>query len=162
VVVLAVLASLIGWQAAIAAESRESLRGLTGVYVLVESLSEEAERDGLSRNQLQTEVELRLKQAGINVQSEEEAINSPGTPYLYVSVSEYKGRDIPVYAFCVDLQLNQGVQLERNLATRLRVSTWAVPGHVGMVGVGKLRTVRKTVADQVDKFISNYLAVNPK
>src|SRR5215472_3875500 len=100
-------------QVATAEEDRESLRGLTGVYVLVEHLTKEAERDGLSENQLQTDVELRLRRAGIKVQTRQESLASPGRPYLYVRVTERKKSDLPLYALCVQVEFVQAVQLER-------------------------------------------------
>jgi|SoiMethySBSTD1v2_1073268.scaffolds.fasta_scaffold3308556_1 hypothetical protein len=52
--------------------ARNSLRGLLGVEVIVEDLKPEVERAELSRTQLQTDVELRLRQSGIRVLTEEE------------------------------------------------------------------------------------------
>ncbi len=39
---------------------RESLRGLNGVYVLVEDLNDDAKRAGLGVAQIKTDVELKL------------------------------------------------------------------------------------------------------
>src|ERR1051325_9720100 len=48
-------------------DPRELLRGLQGVYVEIESLDPDAEKDGLTKDRLQTDVELRLRQADIQV-----------------------------------------------------------------------------------------------
>ena len=48
--------------------SRRSLKGLAGVYVMVEPLGAEAERDGLNKTSVQTDAELKLREAGITVQ----------------------------------------------------------------------------------------------
>ena len=37
----------------------ESLRGLKGVHVLIESLDKDIEEDGLKKSQIQTDVELK-------------------------------------------------------------------------------------------------------
>lgn len=47
--------------------SRSTLKGLRGVSVMIESLEPEVERDGLSRSTIETDVELKLRQAGITV-----------------------------------------------------------------------------------------------
>ena len=48
-------------------QSRASMRGIEGVGVVVESLDPEVERAGLTKHQLQTDVELQLRKAGIRV-----------------------------------------------------------------------------------------------
>jgi hypothetical protein len=50
----------------------ESLRGISGVYVLVENLSDEARRDGLNEQDIQTDVGLKLRLAGVKVLTEAE------------------------------------------------------------------------------------------
>ena len=52
-------------------ETRKTLVGLSGVYVLVETIEDDVERDGLSRAQIQTDMELKLREAGIPVLTEE-------------------------------------------------------------------------------------------
>jgi hypothetical protein len=64
--------------------SRETLRGLGAVHVVIEHLQPNAERAGLTRSQVQTDVELRLRKAGIRVLKEQEKLASPGMPYLYI------------------------------------------------------------------------------
>ena len=46
-------------------KSRMSLRGLKGMQVVVEHLEPEVEQHGLTTSALQTDVELKLRQAGI-------------------------------------------------------------------------------------------------
>jgi hypothetical protein len=67
--------------------SRKTLAGLNGVFVAVTQVSEDARRSGLSETQLQTDVELKLRQAGIPVLTEGDASRTPGVPYLYVTVN---------------------------------------------------------------------------
>src|SRR5215475_4496436 len=62
---------LLTWSAAAFAEmsarAKETLRGLPGVTVVVEPLQDSAEQDGLTRRQLQDEVEHQLQAAGIHL-----------------------------------------------------------------------------------------------
>src|ERR671924_598657 len=61
-----------------------SLRGLPGVRVLLTDLNPDAERDGLIKSEVQMDVELRLRNAGIRVLTEEEWHKVPRAPMLYV------------------------------------------------------------------------------
>ena len=46
---------------------RGSLKGLDAIGVVIETVDSDAEKDGLTKGQLQTEVESRLRQAGHSV-----------------------------------------------------------------------------------------------
>src|SRR5262245_56922519 len=115
VMVLVAMAVLMVCQLAHALESgnRESLRGLKGVNVLIEDLEAEVERDGMSKDQIQTDVELRLRKAGIRVLTEQESIVTPGLPYLYVRLAIYRRTNLPVYAYNIHVALSQVVRPER-------------------------------------------------
>jgi hypothetical protein len=62
--------------------TRESLRGLHGVYVLVEDLRPEVEQAGLTVAMIRTDAELKLRLAGIRVltQGGTRASGRDGTP----------------------------------------------------------------------------------
>ena len=142
--------------------SRTTLVGLTGVYVLVEHVADEAQRDGLDTLQVRTDVEVKLRQAGIRVLSKEEWLSTAGAPYFYVDISTTKN-PLGVYAFIVRVELNQWVTLVRPPSQqRLLAATWSTPGVLGMVGSKKLVSLRDNVRDQTDQFINAYLAANPK
>ena len=66
--------------------ARATLRGLQGVSVLIEDVPPESERAGLTTQQLQTDVEGQLRQAGIPVLTKDQAFRVQGAPYLYVYV----------------------------------------------------------------------------
>jgi len=55
-------------------DEKEIMAGLEGVSVLVENVHAEAEKCGLTRQLLQTDTELRLRQHGITVFTDEEAM----------------------------------------------------------------------------------------
>ncbi len=140
--------------------TRATLAGLTGVEVLVEGMGTDAEKDGLAKSTLQTDVELKLRQAGICVLGENERFAVPGSPLLYLRVSTLLGEGL--YVFDIILELNQMVRLVRNPSITLLTRTWAATGKFGLVGKNKLSTKREDVRDQVDQFINAYLAANPK
>jgi hypothetical protein len=165
------LASLFAWgeQAETPMETlvkRAILKGLPGVSVLVYGLGPEAERDGLIRVQLQREVELRLRTAGIRVLTEQEARQVAGYPSLVVSLITLRTHDPVlenVYAIGLNVQLLENVRLSRDTAIEITTPTWNSKSLIGLMGVSKLaQRVRAEVAGFVDGFISDYLAANPK
>src|SRR5580658_2826584 len=66
---------------------RASLKGLQGVYVLVEDLNPPEEQAGLKTADIQADAEQELKAAGIPLLSKAQDMDAPGMPTLYISVS---------------------------------------------------------------------------
>ncbi len=140
-----------------------SLKGLGDkVFVVVGEPPEYAVEDGLTRRQLQVDTELKLRQAGIQVVSQEKSFELPGSPYLYVNVNLIKNKHIGYYAFFVSVELNQIVLMERDTSIKSFAETWS-RGTIGLVGKKTMPDfVRSNVGDLVDEFLNTYLAVNPK
>src|SRR5882672_8515945 len=89
-------------------DSRQTLAGLTGVYVSVEVLTGDAQRNELWETQLRTDVELRLREAGVKVVAMEDIKSIPGLPYLYVGVGTLEIRSTPgLYALSVNVDFVQ-------------------------------------------------------
>jgi hypothetical protein len=140
--------------------NRESLRGIKGVFVIVEELHGDVIVHGLSREMIRKDVELRLRQSGITVQSEEEAWDPQGSPTLYVYVNFYKIKDSHSYSFSVSVDLYQWVTINRTAKSTI-ACTWS-HGMVGYVGESKINTTHEQIKQILDKFIGAYLSVNPK
>ena len=137
----------------------DTLRALPGVYVEVEELGTDVEADGLTTIQIQQDVELKLRRAGIRVLSEPEWASIPGKPFLYVGVSTVK--DGSRYAFHLQVELFQRVRLERyQEIAPVQVPTWRAQKEIGVIDAGRVQELRTYLADQVDQFIQAYLAVN--
>jgi len=137
--------------------SRESLRGIAGVYVLVEKFSPEEKRAGFSKKQVQTDVELKLRLAGIKVQNKEEHLEAPGMPHLYVSVDTVSVSQNFFY-YVISIEIWQNVSLERNANFNYKAMTWSLD----TMGHGKTEHIRTHLKDKIDVFINAYLSVNPK
>ena len=164
---------ILTWQTAALAEDfgelqRKTLRGLPRVYVIVELFGPDVERDGLTRDQIQTEVELRLQQAGVRVLTRSEWPNMRGKPFLYVSVHTLKNSRR--YAFHIDVHLREEVIQVRRKDERpipldgrsyVSAATWQAGGALGTVGQENVREISGAVADLVDEFIDAYLLENP-
>lgn len=140
--------------------TRATLRGVAGVAVVVESLDPDVERAGLTPQQLQTDVELRLRQAGMRVLTAKERLGTPGAPNVYVNVNVLL-RSEGLVAFNIDVEVQQEATLKTDGSWAM-VATWSV-GYLG--GVSSTRfvdTVRNRVRAQVDQFINAYRSVHPR
>lgn len=143
------------------ADKRDTLRGLKEVSVLVEYLPDDVEREGLNREQLQRDIEVRLRQAGLRVLTIAEVAHSPGAPYLYVAVYPITGPSTNLNAYAVALTLKQLVQLSRNPSTELFATTWDGPMQLSPLGELKV-DLRTKIFDAVGRFIIDYRDVNSK
>jgi hypothetical protein len=138
---------------------REPLRGLEGVCVVIEDIPGDVEQMGFVKSQLKAEVGLRLQRAHIQTLTEE-AIDRPGSSYLYVNVNAVR-TDIGLYAYASRVALKQKVFLCREPFSEVFATTWEM-GGVGTVGMNKLKGIVQSVCGHIDKFIHDYLAVNSK
>lgn len=138
---------------------RPSLRDLNGVEVLVSISLPEGEALDLTRSQLQSEVEVKLRTAGVRTLSSESSFDTPGSPFLYVKLSAFKA-DPSGYVCRIDVDLNQDVILERDPAIRTVATTWQT-GWVGLFPQLKMSALREPINSRLERFISDYLALNP-
>ena len=144
------------------ADKRDTLRGLKEISVLVEYLPDDVEREGLNREHLQRDIEVRLRQAGLHVLTISEVANSPGAPYLYVAVYPITGPSVAVNTYAVALTLKQLVQLSRNPSTELFATTWEGPIHFGSLSDSRVLDIRSRIFESVGRFIVDYRDVNSK
>jgi hypothetical protein len=145
---------------AFTADKRDTLRGLREVSVLVEYLPDDVEREGLSREHLTRDIEVRLRQAGLRVLTISEIANSPGAPYLYVAVYPLPGPSANFNAYAIGLTLKQLVQLSRNPTTEFFATTWEGPAPPSLLSAPRVLDIRTRISDAVGRFIIDYQAVN--
>ena len=138
--------------------ARATLQGLQGVYILIEDIQPEMARAGLTTQQLHTDVEWQLRQAGIPVLTKDQAFRVQGAPYVYVYV-HLLPHPIGLTAYSILVEVNQRASLDRN-GSSASVSTWSVQ-RLGTIGSRHLATIRHDVRNQVDYFIHVYRSVNP-
>jgi hypothetical protein len=146
------------------AEQRDTLRGLQGMGVFVQPLGPEVERLGLTREALQTDTELQLRQYGIKVLSFREALLTPGAPFLHVLVDVGRVNDetLSFVAVSTHVRFYEIVSLEREPATRCPAATWEAGNVARITSTKRLAEIRDSVKDRVADFINDYLAANPK
>jgi hypothetical protein len=133
--------------------SRDSLRDLPAVHVVVERLRPDTLGDGLSDEQIQTDVELRLRKAGV-------VVSNSAIAMLYVNINPVKS-DSGFYAYSCSLELQQAVTVLSNKALTM-APTWS-SSSAGFVGRNTMaETIRGHIGDLVDMFLNAYLSVNQK
>ncbi len=139
--------------------NRRTLRGLKGVHVSI-SLSPSLSQGGLSVSQLRTDIEPKLRLAGINVVSSEKIFLLPGAPILEASVVAFKTggyKTFSLYAVSCRISLYRLASVRDD--NEQPVPIWSTES----VGVDyRVGTIRSTIKDMTDKFINAYLSVNPK
>jgi hypothetical protein len=143
--------------ALITEEQREILRGLERVHVVIKRLKPEIELDGLYRSTLQSDVELTLRMAGMKVLSEEESLQTPGTPDLGLKVNALKCSS--GYVYNIGLSLEEKVTLIRR-SIPISAATLRIWEQLGIAP--RLSDIRDAVKDLLEEFIKGWQAANQK
>ena len=124
--------------------TRRSLRGVKAFDVVIEAKDDNAL--GLTREGLQTDVELRCRQAGIKLEKVTE-------PFLYVAVTAQEltsapsGRSMNAFALFVEVRFEQAVLLSRSPDTLVAAPTWSVGEMVTGPTRDSQRSCRGVVRD---------------
>ena len=106
--------------------------------MLVQEIKPDIERNVLSTTQIQTDVELRLRKAGIKVLTSDELLVAEGRPWLSVDVHIIKNTDTGIYVFNIRLFLRQDAILSRNETGATGVATWT-QSATGMAGPSEFK-----------------------
>ena len=140
--------------------ARESLKALKGVYIVVDDLDPSVEKAGLTKSDIQHQVEQELRLAEIPILTREQWVTAPGGPYLHVNAFLVSNDD-SVWPFFVEVSSMQRVVLERSSVNIFFAPTWSV-ATVGSVGSNKLGQIKDIVKDYVGQFAKAYRSANPK
>ena len=142
---------------------RATLKGIKSVCVVVEGTDQAHSK--LSKEQLQTDIEGKLKQAGIS-------IDKSGTTCLYLSVRALqalgrqvigrKEKPIPLYAVDVRLEFLQTVALTRDPAAKTYAPTWSTANMATVASDDLGKTALEITISLVDQFVTAYKSVNPR
>ena len=132
-----------------------SLIGLAELNVVIEDLDDNAKVGGLTVSQLQTDVELRLRQAGLRV-------NTTALEFLHVRVTALGPTAAGEVAWKVDVELQQPVIIvrtkEATTGTTWDASSIALSSSPSFIP----SNVRGKVRDFVDAFLDDWLSMNAK
>lgn len=133
--------------------SRQSLKGIRTVGVVVEDLPPGAKVLGLTAEVIQTDVELKLRLTGLEVVPSGKISQAPGRAYLYVRVNLTDEGN----AANIEVELKQDVLLARNSEHTPSATTWAV----GMILSNPTApAIRDETKQFIYAFLNAWLSVN--
>jgi hypothetical protein len=102
---------------------------------------------------IQTDVELKLREAGLRVLTVTELAHTPGNPIFQIRIAEYSG------ATHVVAELFEHVFLTRNDGIEVQAIIWR---EDGLGTPSNIREIREFIKDKVDQFLNAWLTANPK
>ncbi|MBH0207964.1 MAG: hypothetical protein HP495_05510 [Nitrospira sp.] len=149
----------IGIANALDSGSRDSLRGMCGLGLVIEEVSPDVSAHGLSQEAIRSAVEQALRTKGIRLLTER--TRSGSSPYLYVSVNTLK-EELGLYAYSVTVDLKQFV----GLLSMKNKKTWGTTWSTSVIGMVRQENVSQIIADAVEPlikdFVDDFLAANPR
>jgi hypothetical protein len=142
-----------------------SLGGLNGVSVVVAPFEASADGSSLRQDLVQTDTEIRLRKAGINVVDTQQFEKQLGeVAILYIELQFIKEDTIDRITYSISVSAIQTAKPLRDSPStppKFQAETW-IDGVFGHVTSENMATIRQSVGDIVDKFTNDYLASNPK
>jgi hypothetical protein len=140
-------------------ELRERLRGCEGVYIFVDVIARDKSSEEELKQLFEEDVEPELRNSKIEIFSKEELETITGRPRLSVYVVAYEDPAYKeAYLYCFRIAHIEDATLVRNYGYAEGIC-WD-SGHY--VGRGKKSDIRQAVKTQLNKYIDDYLAANPR
>ena len=140
--------------------SRPSLKGLKKLSVVIQiekPVSEDLRKAGLTEDRIRAGVELKLREAKIDVVYVQELTSD--IPILHVEVDGSKKQD-KTFSFLIELELWQRTFLKRDPKVEVISGTWST----GVFGSGSASNIATDmmglINSMTDTFIKAYLSVN--
>jgi len=141
--------------------SRPSLKGLKKLAVVVQiekPVSDDFKKIGLTEERIRTGIELKLREAKIDVVYIETLPSD--TPILHVEVSGSK-RDGKTFSFLIEVELWQKSFLKRDSKIEVMAATWSA----GVFGLGSASNIANDMMGLINgtmgDFVKAFLSVNP-
>lgn len=134
----------------------KTLKGFDTLKVEVEQLAPDLQKAGITKEEIQTDIETKLRRAGLKIKNATETT----TPYvvLFVSVNSIDN-GVGGFAVSVTTALNQLVVLDRTKSIATVASTWESRSIVSVIKE-KVQAIRDFVNLQIDLFINAYRKAN--
>lgn len=136
--------------------SDATLRNTPAMHVAIKAFGADAKNADFKTQTFRTDVELKLRLAGIGVLSADDRLDATGQPYIYLNITPLHDRRGDAASYGIQLEFRQTVPLVRDPSVAVDASTWSI----GLVGYGRLANVRGHVRDMMDTFINVWLGVN--
>ncbi len=140
--------------------SRPSLKGLRRLSVVIQiekPVSEDFRKAGLTEDRIRAGVELKLREAKIDVVYVQELTSD--TPILHVEVNGSRKND-KIFSFLIEVELWQRSFLKRDPKVEVISGTWST----GVFGSGSSSSIANDmmglINSMMDTFIKAYSSVN--
>ena len=116
-------------------------------------------RGGLSKSSIRTDVELALRKAEIEVITNEESLQTDSKAFLAVEISALQGSGPAenIVAYSISIRVNQVATL--TTGEEHPVWTYETPGSTGLAGKQRVGYIERSLMDQVEVFINDWLSV---
>lgn len=145
-----------GYRPVVETRSRDALRGVEAVRVLVETTPFAAQH-GLSAERVAAAAAERLRGAGLRVLTDDEADGAKRLPVFFVRIMLFEAPC--AYTYSVDVQLRETVRPARAPESETTAATWQNGGH-GLVAPRDERRVFEGTRSFLDYFAREYAAAN--
>jgi hypothetical protein len=161
VLLLTLIAATVSSPAQLREYPDASLKGIQGVRVVVKYAGPDERSYGLTQQQLQDAVELRLKADDVRVLTGEEWTGEPGQPYLCITIAGTRAgsEKTPVFFYSFAADLIQHVSLGRTPSVTTEGSTWN-QDYALVVAQKDLREVTMKISDVAHEFAQSVRDAN--
>lgn len=140
-------------------ELRERLRGSDGVYIFIDVISKDKASQEELKKLFEEDIDAGLRNADIKIFTKDELETISGRPRLCLYLVAYEDPAYEdAYLYCFRIAHIEDATLIRNYGYAEGIC-WD-SGHY--VGRGKISAIRQAVKTQLNKYIDDYLAANPK
>ncbi len=140
--------------------TKDTLRGLEGVWVVVTRRESRAEKYGLTLRDLKSRIETQLQQNNIHVMSKSQHGKSPNSGILCVDILPLISEEMGFSAVSINIALMQNVMLTGENATKMCQATTWERRTVALCDLESIREIPQNVTGFIDHFIKDYTAVN--
>ncbi|HYA91649.1 MAG TPA: hypothetical protein VEK32_09135 [Thermodesulfobacteriota bacterium] len=142
--------------------SRPSLKGLKKLSVVIQiekPISEDLRKAGLTEDRIRAGVELKLREANIDVVYIQEL--SSDIPILHVEVDGSRKND-KIFSFLIEVELWQRGFLKRDPKVEVISGTWSTGVFGSGLSSGIASDMMGLINSMMDTFIKAYSSVNSK
>ena len=138
-------------------DTKESLRGLKGIYVVVQMI--DAQPQDLTTNDIEATVKDALRAGGVPMDAAPKKFN--GDANLSVTVDALRQPQLNVYTFTVEVAVTQDALLTRTAGLKwVGVETWRRTIQ-GITTPDRMDVIQQGLRQCLKAFVDDYQAVNP-
>lgn len=147
----------------LSADRYVALSGLKTIQLLVTSLYEEGKEVGLSREEVTNEVRLELEKTKLTIVGDCTTVQNEDIPILMLKLFGFTHPKSSSYTFSCELMLIEKASTKRNPNITHFAKIWWLPAIIGRTSKDQLtEQIKVIVKSQMNKFVNDYLAANPK